>query len=121
QARVLQPAAITLDVLLAGPEGWDVLRSLKSDQTTAAIPVVVMSMEDDPHRGYALGAAAYLVKPVERGEPVQTLKRLGIHSGEEAREAVVVADDKVVAGERVSTVVELHDYRALRREDGERA
>jgi hypothetical protein len=76
-------------------------------------------MEDDPHRGYALGAAAYLVKPVERGEPVQTLQRLGIHGGEGARQAVVVADDKLV-GERVSTVVELHDYRALRREDGER-
>jgi PAS domain S-box-containing protein len=121
QARVLQPAAITLDVLLAGPEGWDVLRSLKADEVTAAIPVVVMSMEDDPHRGYALGAAAYLVKPVERGEPVQTLKRLGIDSGEGAREAVVVADDKLVVGERVSAVVELHDYRALRREDGERA
>ena len=52
---------------------------------------------------------------------MQTLKRLGIHSGEEAADAVVVADDKLVVGERVSTVVELHDYRALRLEDGERA
>jgi len=44
---------------------------------------------------------------------------LGIHGVEGARAAVVVADELVV-GERVSTVVELHDYRVLRREDGER-
>src|SRR5207248_9388684 len=103
QARALQPVAIALDVLLGGSEGWEVLRALKADEATADIPVVVLSMEDDPRRGYALGAAAYLLKPVERGEPVHTLQRLGIRGREPARLPTLrVVRPEETAGEPVS-------------------
>ncbi|HEX8155483.1 MAG TPA: ATP-binding protein, partial [Thermoanaerobaculia bacterium] len=46
-ARAVAPLAITLDLVLPGMEGWDVLRSLKSDAATAGIPVIIVSMMDN--------------------------------------------------------------------------
>jgi CheY-like chemotaxis protein len=45
-----------------------VLEALKADPGTLDIPVVVVSMVDERARGVALGAAAYLVKPVSRDD-----------------------------------------------------
>ena len=74
-ARALQPAAIVLDIMLPGLDGFDVLAVLKSDPRTARIPVVIVSMLDERGRGFALGAADYLVKPVTRDDVVAALSR----------------------------------------------
>ena len=63
-ARTLHPAAITLDVMMPGLDGWAVLRELKDDAATAGIPVVVVSVLKDGSLAYALGAAGFLSKPV---------------------------------------------------------
>jgi CheY-like chemotaxis protein len=42
------------------------LAALKSDPDTAEIPVILVTIADDKNLGYALGAVAYLTKPVER-------------------------------------------------------
>jgi len=65
KARELRPAAITLDILLPGIDGWDVLAQLKRDDATRDIPVVVVSVVDKPELGRALGAMDYFVKPVD--------------------------------------------------------
>ena len=65
KARELRPVAITLDILLPGNDGWDVLAQLKRDEATRDIPVVVVSVVDKPELGRALGALDYFVKPVE--------------------------------------------------------
>src|SRR5581483_11771714 len=75
QARALRPAAITLDVLLPGRDGWGVLQRLKADPTTRDIPVVIVSIVDNERLGYTLGAAAYLVKPVAQSELLRTIAR----------------------------------------------
>jgi len=64
-ARRLRPSAITLDIMMPGMDGWTVLSAMKADDTLADIPVIVMSIEDDHERGYALGASACVTKPVE--------------------------------------------------------
>jgi signal transduction histidine kinase/ActR/RegA family two-component response regulator len=61
-----RPAAVVLDIGLPGLAGWDVLSEIKADPATAATPVVVASVLDDRKRGLSLGAADYLVKPVNR-------------------------------------------------------
>ena len=65
-ARELQPDVITLDVLMPGMDGWSVLAALKADAALADIPVVMLTMLDDRNLGYALGAADYLTKPIDR-------------------------------------------------------
>ncbi len=65
-AREKRPSVITLDVVMPGIDGWTVLKALKSDAELSAIPVIMISISDERSRGLALGAANYLVKPVNR-------------------------------------------------------
>ena len=64
--RALRPAAVVLDIHLPGMDGWDVLSALKADPDRADTPVVVVSVLPERGRGFALGAADYLVKPVSQ-------------------------------------------------------
>jgi signal transduction histidine kinase/DNA-binding response OmpR family regulator/ligand-binding sensor domain-containing protein len=64
-ARVMRPRAITLDLVLPGMEGWDVLRALKADEATCDVPVIIVSMVENHELALAFGAHDYFVKPVE--------------------------------------------------------
>jgi signal transduction histidine kinase/ActR/RegA family two-component response regulator len=75
--QTVLPAAVLLEVGLPGLDGWQVIARLKADPATAAIPVIVTSTVDDRPRGLALGAAAYLLKPIRRDELVGALRRAG--------------------------------------------
>src|SRR5687768_4560980 len=74
-ARQFQPAAITLDVMMPDMDGWTVLSTLKSDLTLRNIPVIMLTMVDDPARGFTLGASDYATKPVDRRRLSQILKK----------------------------------------------
>ena len=78
-------AAIVLDIRLHGSEAWDLLARFKRDPAQASRPVIVVSTVDDQRKGYALGADAYCVKPVDPAGLVRTLDRLVV-----TREAVRV-------------------------------
>ncbi|MBV9495215.1 MAG: response regulator, partial [Acidobacteria bacterium] len=64
-AKLVQPVAITLDVVLPGIEGWEVLRRLRAEDATRDIPVVILSVVDNRDLGMAVGADDYFVKPVD--------------------------------------------------------
>ena len=64
QAAVLRPAALVLDIILPGMDGWEMLVQLKEREETRHIPVVIVSVTDEVRRGFALGAAQVLTKPV---------------------------------------------------------
>jgi signal transduction histidine kinase/DNA-binding response OmpR family regulator/CHASE3 domain sensor protein len=89
-ARQLHPAMITLDVLMPGMDGWSVLQALKADPALAPIPVVMLSILDEQNRGYALGAADYLTKPIQRDRLRALLAR---HCGRAAGKHVLIVDD----------------------------
>jgi signal transduction histidine kinase/DNA-binding response OmpR family regulator len=74
-ARELHPEAITLDVMMPGLDGWGVLTALKADPDLADIPVVMLTIVDDRNQGYALGAADYLTKPLDRERLTAVLNR----------------------------------------------
>jgi CheY-like chemotaxis protein len=78
RARQQEPLAIVLDIKLPGLDGWEVLRSLKSDPTTRHIPVIIVSIVDERARGLALGAVDHLVKPVSRDDLLLTLANAGV-------------------------------------------
>ena len=89
-ARELHPLAITLDVMMPGMDGWTVLGRLKSDPRTADIPVIMLTIVDNKNLGYALGAADYITKPVDRDRLASILKRCNTGG---ANSALVVEDD----------------------------
>ncbi|MGI9087970.1 MAG: response regulator [Chthoniobacterales bacterium] len=74
-ARQLLPVAITLDVMMPDMDGWSVLSALKADAALRDIPVIMVTMLDDPERGFTLGAADYATKPVDRQRLSQILKK----------------------------------------------
>jgi CheY-like chemotaxis protein len=71
-------------------EGWSLLRELKKDEGLAQIPVILLTMVADHSRGYALGAADYLDKPIDGDQLVAALRR---HVPEVSSLIMVVEDD----------------------------
>lgn len=67
--------AITLDVMMPDMDGWSVLSALKSDDALRDIPVIMLTMVDDPDRGFMLGAAEYATKPMDRRRMSQLLNK----------------------------------------------
>lgn len=77
RARELVPAAITLDIVMPGYNGWSVLAALKGDPDLCVIPVVIIAaLGSELNKGFARGAAACLAKPVDAERLVDTLNRL---------------------------------------------
>ena len=76
--RELRPAALVLDIRMPRLDGWQVLDRLQVDPDTAGIPIVVASVVDDRARGLALGAVAYLQKPVSRDDLLTALADVGV-------------------------------------------
>ena len=109
--RRLSPAGVVLDILLPGIDGWEVLAQLKADPGTAAIPVIVVSMLDERGRGFALGAAEYLVKPVSKDQLLAALYRAAAMP--ERKHAVVAIDDDPLAIELVRASLEPEGWTVL--------
>jgi CheY-like chemotaxis protein len=65
-AKQEKPLVITLDVVMPDFDGWSVLKKLKSDPVLAEIPVIIVTIVDNEPMGLDLGAASYLIKPVDR-------------------------------------------------------
>jgi hypothetical protein len=89
-ARQLRPTAITLDILMPSVDGWAVLAALKSDPGLADIPVILLTITDDKNLGYALGAADYLSKPIDREALLAVLTK---HCAPGAGHVLIVDDD----------------------------
>ena len=115
-ARTLHPAAITLDVLMPGMDGWEVLRQLKDEPSTQDIPVIMVTMTDDRALGYALGATEFLTKPVQRGQLVQILDR---YASEDTERHALVVDDMPENRELLRRALELEGWQVSEAENGQ--
>jgi len=93
-ARQLQPELITLDLLM-DVDGLAVLQQLKREPDTADIPVVIVSVVPDAEQGLALGAADYLVKPLNEGELLSCVRRLLEQREAESPGKILVVDDEI--------------------------
>jgi CheY-like chemotaxis protein len=116
-ARESRPAAVILDVLLPRLDGWQLLARLKRDPETAPIPVVIVSMLDERGAGFALGAAEYLVKPVDREELLGALTRWTEARGD--GRTVVAIDDDPRDLDLVEAALEPHGWTVVRATSGE--
>lgn len=90
-ARRVKPDAIVLDIMMPEKDGFEVLSMLRSHETTASIPVAILSVkqqEADIVRAFGLGADDYITKPFSPMEVVVRLRRL-IRSRAARRDALV--------------------------------
>jgi PAS domain S-box-containing protein len=111
KAKEFQPFAITLDVLMPGKDGWQVLQELKECPETQDIPIIVCSIVSDEGRGFSLGAADYLVKPIMEEELLAALSRLD-QRAEETK--VLVIDDQADDILLIRRILEAqHGYRVI--------
>ena len=90
-ARQRRPLAITLDVIMPDMDGWAVLSELQSDRALADVPVIMLTILGDSQRGYALGASAFLQKPIEAARLASALRAVGAPRDRSGR--VLVVDD----------------------------
>jgi signal transduction histidine kinase/CheY-like chemotaxis protein len=90
-AREARPIAVTLDLVLPGVDGWEVLKTLKSDAATRDIPVVIISRVDERDLGVALGADDYFVKPVDRDRLLNRVRQLT--TSDQSKTRLLLIDD----------------------------
>ena len=93
KAREVDPFVITLDVMMPEKDGWTVLRELKDDDEVSNIPVIIISVLDNLDLGYALGADAYMTKPVRKDVLIETIERC-IPENNKDRGPVLIVDDE---------------------------
>ena len=114
-AQEQHPDVITLDVLMAGLDGWGVLSRLRSEPNTADIPVVVLTVIDDRSLGFALGAADYLTKPVDRERLIDVLRRVQVP---ERADTVLVVEDDPATREMLRRILEKDRWRVTEAPNG---
>nr|WP_208103535.1 response regulator [Rubellimicrobium sp. CFH 75288] len=79
RARAGAPELVVLDAMLPGRSGFDVLRDLRADPVTAAIPVLMLTargQERDRDLALRLGATGFMTKPFANAELVAEVRRL---------------------------------------------
>jgi CheY-like chemotaxis protein len=114
-ARQIKPAAITLDVMMQGMDGWAVLTVLKADPATADIPVIMVTVVDDKNLGFALGAADYLIKPIEWDKLISVLEK---HRRQINSSQILVIEDDPQTREMLRRAAEKHGWQVVEAENG---
>jgi signal transduction histidine kinase/DNA-binding response OmpR family regulator len=121
-AAELQPDAITLDLLMKPVHGLEVLLRLKNDPRTSKIPVIVVTIVDQPGLGTALGADEYLIKPVDKATLLAAVERcLGSRGGAAPTRTILVVEDDVSTLEMIVELLRGHGYAVSTAADGEKA
>ena len=92
-ANELRPDAITLDIHLPVMDGWEVLQRLKQNPWTQHIPVHVISVVEENRKAAALGAFAYLQKPVDKEKLAGAFLHLSQFLDRQIRMLLVVEDN----------------------------
>ena len=117
-AKRLRPAAITLDVMMPGTDGWAVLAQLKAAPETCDIPVVLLTIVDDRGRGFSLGAADYLTKPVDWQRLGSILRK---YLAADRSAPILVVDDEPECRQVLRRYLEKEGWPVTEARDGEEA
>jgi PAS domain S-box-containing protein len=117
-----RPDAITLDLLMQPVHGLEVLLQLKNDPRTSKIPVIVVTIVDQPGVGTALGADEYLVKPVDKTTLLAAVERcLNSRGGVAPARPILVVEDDASTREMIEELLTTRGYSVITAADGAQA
>ena len=114
-ARDLKPDVITLDILMPEMDGWSVLRTLKADPEVSDIPVIMASILDEKNKGFSLGAADFLSKPVQKEYLMKSIRNL-IGNKDNLKICLIEDDDSLRFTMR--EILEKQDVKIIEAENG---
>ncbi len=125
------PDVIILDILLPGKSGWDVLNQLKQHPVTQHIPVLVISIVDEPEKAKNLGASACLVKPISRQALAESLNHLklpkletsskSIEKRSPVQPTILLAEDNPANAQTISDYLKTCGYQMMTASNGAEA
>jgi signal transduction histidine kinase/DNA-binding response OmpR family regulator len=119
KAKELHPFLITLDIMIPKIDGWDVLSELKNSKDMDDIPVIIISIVDNKELGYSLGAAEYLIKPIDREKLINTVNVcLSSEKKKEISLRILVVDDDEKTVKYISTILENEGFEVFKAYDG---
>jgi CheY-like chemotaxis protein len=119
-ADKMKPFAITLDIMMPGMNGWDVLKHLKLQERTNDIPVIITSMLDDRKLGIIWGAVEHFVKPIEKEALLATLEKIKQKDAKNPLKVLVVDDEKS-AVELIAAMLDEKEFNVLKVYGGKEA
>lgn len=117
-ADELLPDAIILDMMLADQDGWMVLQKLKAMPAVSQVPVILLSMTEEPDRAYELGVTDYMLKPVDH---LYLLNLLDTQLSEQTNPRILVVDDDANAREIMGRFLQQHDWTVILAAHGQQA
>ncbi|WP_410509451.1 response regulator [Methanosarcina hadiensis] len=119
-ANKMKPFAITLDIMMPGMSGWEVLKHLKLEKQTYDIPVIITSMLDERELGVVWGALEHFIKPVQKDKLLLTLEKI---KEKEAKPSfsVLMVDDEKTAVELVAAMLCENEFNVLKAYGGREA
>lgn len=75
-AQEQRPDIIVLDVIMPEMDGWQVLETLRGQEETRDIPIIMQSMLSERELGLSMGADEYLTKPVDKADLPNAVRKL---------------------------------------------
>ncbi|MCJ2080291.1 response regulator [Methylobacterium sp. J-090] len=117
-ARRLRPRAILLDVMMPGVDGWSVLSQIKADETLAPIPVVMVTSVDQRNLAASLGAADYMLKPVDWSRFGKIVNQFRL-AETDRRGTVLLVEDEAVTRMAMRSTLEDDGWSVVEAANGE--
>lgn len=120
KAQEMRPFAITLDIMLPRIDGWEVLKKLKTLPATKDIPVIIVSIVENPTLGFSLGAVDYFTKPINRKGLIDSLKKYSITQSVVRKPInfLVIEQDTVVM-EQIGSILDEERFGVIKANGGE--
>ena len=104
------PDLITLDVMMPEMDGWEVLTKLQNNEKTKNIPVIMLTMANEPDIGYSLGATDYLTKPVDWNNLSKILQKHEIETGSQS---ILIVEDDEITREMLKKSLETNHFKVI--------
>ena len=121
KAKELRPDAITLDVLMAGGNGFETLVALRRTPETANIPIIIVSIVDQKQVGFALGATDYLIKPIRKSLLLETVRKHVPSAIDDDDSTILLVDDDPKTLELLEETLRSAGYETQSVQSGSRA